>query len=171
MALINKTNPKNYLLFTIATFPTKLEKMKSNNNLIDHDKIISESILNILTENDEDELQNDIMYLDWLSKNEKLSLHKILNNTQMRSDVRGYCAKLLIENSNPVLERDFLIAQIENNKDSLITFGILFGLEEKEDYERILNYFLFYPNTRIKETALEILKNKSELYFSMKTNL
>lgn len=170
MASISNNKAQNYFLFTVLDLPTKMERMKSNNNLIYQDKIISESILNILTENDDDELKNDTMYIDWIAKNHKISLHNLLNNSNIRSDVRGYCAKLLIENSDDI-ERDILIAQIENQSDSLITFGILFGLEEKEDYERILNYFISYPNKRIKDTALDILKDKNKIYFSLKTNL
>lgn len=107
------------------------------------------------------------MYIDWIAKNHKISLHNLLNNSNIRSDVRGD-HKLLIENSDDI-ERDILIAQIENQSDSLITFGILFGLEEKEDYEIILNYFISYPNKRIKDTALDILKDKNKIYFSLKT--
>jgi|JI9StandDraft_2_1071091.scaffolds.fasta_scaffold59665_2 hypothetical protein len=165
MSYFKKNNITNSLFFTVLeVMPTiKTMEYKTENNSF-QDEFISKKILNILTENDEDELDDDYSYVDWIAKYNDISLYRIIDNPNMRSDVRGYCAKRLIEKSLES-ERDNLIAGLENKKDSLITFGILFGLEDIEDHDRILNYFLTHQNKRVRNSALHILAEKNKIIF------
>ncbi|MBM9502380.1 hypothetical protein JWG44_19185 [Leptospira sp. 201903071] len=123
---------------------------------------VSNSIFEILTETAQNENQVEGI-LNHLAKVKKDLFLTLINSENERSDVRGYAAKLLIINSR-ISDLDLLASEILRNFDSLIRFGVLYGLEEIEDYDRIRQLFLTDYNKRIKETAIDILERSSDIY-------
>ncbi len=119
---------------------------------------LCDKILKILTEYYEDDrlIQEEI-------KNkcisDKFIFESILEKESTRSDVRGFIAKLLIENCQKIELLDDLIQKLILYNNPLINFGILYGLEERSDFVRIKNYFANSKQERLNERANEILKN------------
>ncbi|EKO06977.1 hypothetical protein FH593_08435 [Leptospira interrogans] len=138
-------------------------EIQSPNLSVLHDYICS-SIFNILTESipeqDTIRLENIINHL---AKTKKDLLLSIVNTKTERSDVRGFAAKLLIKNSYSS-DLDEIITRILEDTDSLVRFGVLYGLEEIQDFDRIRKLFITDSNIRIQETALEILENLNGIY-------
>ncbi|WP_229266886.1 HEAT repeat domain-containing protein [Leptospira sp. severe_002] len=101
--------------------------------------------------------------INHLAKTKKDLLLSIVNTKTERSDVRGFAAKLLIKNSYSS-DLDEIITRILEDTDSLVRFGVLYGLEEIQDFDRIRKLFITDSNIRIQETALEILENLNGIY-------